>query len=351
MAGQLVDCPTCGRTLRVPRPDGQTEPVPQPKLNLQDAGLTQALDELARIGTVSTEEHASAQDSDQQIHVLEPAPLPEPIPIQPPLPPEPAPRTAPRPRSTTAPSADPDAPVGSGFDIVTDRPALRSARTSGRRGSQRPDWWSLFPRPVILALCGTAVTALLLGYFVGRSRPAAQVATSNHSAANGRNIAANEAHGAAPAESRAAAVKGRITYKTESGLSRPDRGARVIVFPNKREGEAKLPVAGCRPGDSTSDFQVSAAALRALGGNMAVADDDGHFALTLPQAGNYHVLVLSHYQKRGDEQPPEPALTTLLESYFDRPEQLLGQFAYHFGQIRYKGEGTEIWDHSFEGSS
>jgi len=49
-AGEIVDCPTCGLSVRVPGLDGEIAPIPQPKLDLKDSELTNALDELASIG-------------------------------------------------------------------------------------------------------------------------------------------------------------------------------------------------------------------------------------------------------------------------------------------------------------
>lgn len=49
-AGEIVDCPTCGLSVRVPGLDGEIAPIPQPKLDLKDENLTNALDELAAIG-------------------------------------------------------------------------------------------------------------------------------------------------------------------------------------------------------------------------------------------------------------------------------------------------------------
>lgn len=50
-AGEVVDCPTCGLSVRVPGLDGEIAPIPQPKLDMKDSELTNALDELAAIGT------------------------------------------------------------------------------------------------------------------------------------------------------------------------------------------------------------------------------------------------------------------------------------------------------------
>ncbi|WP_298864550.1 zinc ribbon domain-containing protein [uncultured Gimesia sp.] len=60
-AGEVVDCPTCGLSVRVPGLDGAIAPIPLPRLDLKDAELTNALDELAGIGAnviVEKEEQA-----------------------------------------------------------------------------------------------------------------------------------------------------------------------------------------------------------------------------------------------------------------------------------------------------
>lgn len=49
-AGSIVDCPTCGRTIRVPALDGTVAPLPSPGLDPKDSKLAAALDELASIG-------------------------------------------------------------------------------------------------------------------------------------------------------------------------------------------------------------------------------------------------------------------------------------------------------------
>ena len=49
-AGGIVDCPTCGRTIRVPELDGTVSPLPKPGLDPKDSKLAAALSELASIG-------------------------------------------------------------------------------------------------------------------------------------------------------------------------------------------------------------------------------------------------------------------------------------------------------------
>lgn len=64
-AGEVVDCPTCGLSVRVPGLDGEVAPIPQPRLDLKDAELANALDELAAIGANVT---LDKQRISEQIH-------------------------------------------------------------------------------------------------------------------------------------------------------------------------------------------------------------------------------------------------------------------------------------------
>src|SRR4051794_2343857 len=90
-AGGIVDCPTCGRSIRVPLLDGTLQPLPQPELNLQDTQLKRALDELARLANpdsspvVVTFETATDADDEDENGI--PQLIPEPIPIEVPIPP------------------------------------------------------------------------------------------------------------------------------------------------------------------------------------------------------------------------------------------------------------------------
>ncbi|MCA9016713.1 MAG: hypothetical protein KDA77_15375, partial [Planctomycetaceae bacterium] len=76
-AGEVVDCPTCGLSVRVPGLDGQVAPIPQPKLDLKDAELTNALDELAAIGanvTLDKKQHVESAPNPQPAARVNPAP-------------------------------------------------------------------------------------------------------------------------------------------------------------------------------------------------------------------------------------------------------------------------------------
>jgi hypothetical protein len=175
----------------------------------------------------------------------------------------------------------------------------------------------------------------------------------------GNSIAKNEPDRKAPAanglsgdpfanKTNDIAVRGRITFLTQSGERRPDRGARVLLLPEKREGSAKLSVVGFRSADDDTDAQVAAAGLRALGGDVAVVDDNGNFEIPSLKPGTYRIVALSHFQSRDEKTTIEPQVKSLLDNYFDRSEQLLGKCRYHLDQLKASGQRTELWDFSFE---
>lgn len=68
-AGEVVDCPTCGLSVRVPGLDGEVAPIPQPKLDLKDSELSNALDELAAIGTNVTVDKQVHSDQDLDLQI------------------------------------------------------------------------------------------------------------------------------------------------------------------------------------------------------------------------------------------------------------------------------------------
>ena len=88
-----MDCPTCGRSVRVPEQDGRSEPVPEPQWDLKDSLLADALNEVAMIGQEPQEMDEELSDQSQQasnnIQEVSPASMPEPIELEAPLPAEP----------------------------------------------------------------------------------------------------------------------------------------------------------------------------------------------------------------------------------------------------------------------
>lgn len=383
-AGGVVDCPTCGRSIRVPLLDGTVQPLPMPELNLQDAHLARALDELAQLGDLldqplpvaksaamgfERERDESGDDGDEANQI--PQPIPEPIPIEMPI--APMPIKLDRPVQVLEPPPNASSVV-SGQSVASGQGAsnvpsareneqslmaellslaqppveqrLPSAQQSHADELPRSESHSAvlasgsrpMRRPAVFFRSTFAVLGLFLsGMFVERF---VRVLESLSPAASSHGTDPVAAPVVVPSE-----LTGRITYKSAEGESQPDRGARLIVFPDERLGEVKLPVVGFRPADGEADARVAAASIRALGGTLATVDEEGHFQLDLP-AGSYRVLVLSRFQSRAEAQAADPALLKQLAAYFENPTELLGRAEHHFAPLRIKVTG-EIWDHSF----
>jgi hypothetical protein len=341
-AGKVADCPTCGRSVRVPELDGRRDPVPPPQLDLNDSRLAGALDELAQIGLEPDEAAPAAAEPDHAPptpEVISPEPLASPVAIEPPAPvkPQEVPVSTPQPAMDRSATNDALSELARGGGSPTTAETSPPAAMRQRRKS-------LFSLPVAGMLFGAVVVGFGLGFLVG------QRATNDSASTTNGNGNGNGAEHAAPAngeDTATLAIQGRITYENEDGDRRPDRQARVLVFPQQRSGQRKLDITGLRASDSPEDFRSAAAAFRALGGDVTLVDEDGNFTISLPAAGTYHILVLSNYQPRDTDEAIEASLLNLLSQYFDRAEQLLGRAAFHSAQIRYKGAEPEVWDHSF----
>lgn len=144
------------------------------------------------------------------------------------------------------------------------------------------------------------------------------------------------------------AFTGRITYVSDSGDVRPDDGARVIVLPTQRRGTIRFDSDGFLVGSGAVDSAVATAALRTLGGDLAIADEQGQYVIHLSEAGSYQAVVISRHQSRPWQVGVEAPTQEMLERFFLRPSTLLGQLAYRVEEIPYRGQGTSPRDFAFE---
>ena len=251
-----------------------------------------------------------------------------------------------RPSPTSAASGDirPGPSTGAASVDTDSRPApatgWRQQRTA-RPARQRPG-----PRILLLLglSCAGIAAAGLGGYRLGfrKGLVTGRERTEQVQGPDGTVAVVSPSTG----ENAPPALTGRITWVAQSGKSTPDRGARVLVLPVHRTGTALVSEVGFRPTDSATDLELAIASCRALGGNLAVAADDGAFSLHLPAAGEYQLVALSNAQTRDPDQETEN-LRHFLELYFHRPDRLLGQSAYQEAFLHYRGTGTEVRDYAF----
>lgn len=333
-AEQVVDCPTCGRSIRVPSLDGRIAPLPKPRLDLRDDALIDALDRLAEIesnenGLVLAGETEGDEQLDES---LEPVVMPEvrtapaPQPIE--LPPLPADAARPVPIARPAMMAPSD-PLAAVSALATDE-----STETGRRRRGGTSW-------VLLLLASLA--CFTGGFVTGRTlAPETAVVPPSEPAPN----APDDPAPAAPVGENPVSITGTVNFKSPTG-DRPDVGACVIALPAERGGTIRLSVVGFRPGDTPEDWRVAHASLRALGGDAAIVDSEGGYSLRLPEAGEYRLLVLSHYQPRDTDEPIDSETEQTLTRFFDRPRQLLGESRYVVEPLRWTGGDTAKWSHTF----
>lgn len=327
----VVDCPMCGRAVRVPHADGRVEPLPSSELDLHDARLQQALDEVALIGAgplrKSAHGQADAVEADQPANALpleeaKPVPVPAPVPAR------------------TGPSTEDEQSLAEALvELAKLAPGKRPVAVAVEdEPTGRWKWLAL------LALA--AAMAFVAGFVAGRgARPV--VDRAEHDEQETTAAAAS-----ADAEQRAdpPAIRGRITWRTAEGDSRPDRGARVFVLPEAYTGETRVSVSALQADPDSTSFQTAVEELRSLGGDLAIVNEDGTYESQVASSGVYTILVVSNYQPRTEDQEIEPGVESVLERFFDRPSRVLGSTQYRAAQLRFPGDRSVLWDYSFERS-
>jgi hypothetical protein len=368
-ASCVVDCPTCGRSIRVPDLEGRVKPLPKPKMDAQDSELAKALDAVAAIGS-PTDDPSRIEEGDQGKSTrqtgsgvaerlsaepieLEILPAPEPVELAP---------IAQTPAKQDRGWARTAAPGDEWKQLIADarsegqneEPKQQLPQAAKTTGDIQPAVQTAAPTrsnaTTLFAMVGIAAMIFGVGFWVGRVTTVNAISTTQVDGSNSNDVDdQDDAADKTDAANLAAAFRGRITYQTEAGERRADKGARVIVLPVDRQGSARLPVAGFQNGAALQDRRIAIASIREMGGDFCITSDDGGFDLKLKSSGQFHVIVLSNSLSR-EPIDEDPAVEQIVGQYFDRSNQLLGRVKYHAEKVRYSGDGTEPLDHSFQRS-
>lgn len=341
-AGQLTDCPACGRTVRVPNLDGTVAPLPAARINPGDQQLADALSALSRIGAKPEIENSSAATAVMSAPAAvaaaprSAAPAVVAVPTQPPLPAE-----------RVAPAPAPQGPAGPEPELLFNfEPSLEEPIRSVRAKSQSNE---LKIAAAILGVTAVFLAGFFTGRMVGRSH-----GTESEAAATAQQAAAIDAPQApapvaAPAPAFApvtiSGVAGTVSWQTADGQTRGDGGARILAFPVDRPASPPLHVAGFRAGTVPTERERAMAEIRAAGGDSTIADDSGRYSLQLA-AGRYDVLFVSRHQSRDSAQPLVPSVTELLAAYFDQPAGLVGSVGVSLVPAEFDGSSLQL-DHTF----
>lgn len=340
-AGQLSDCPACGRTVRVPNLDGTVAPLPAAKIDLRDAQLANALTALSQIGAPvgsgSVATLAPAPAATTTTISRAPQPVAVAVPVTPPLEPKlvaPAPQTP-----TSATTADLVPSLLIDFDptpVEVTEP--RRARRTG------------FPRELRIAAVVLIVAIIFMaGLLTGRAVERRSGPSTTDPGPARQNRAAKAAEAAAPvvlpSSVPAQGIGGTLSWQAADGQRQPDSGARIIAVPEQPPGGPPLFAAGYRTGAVSVDRERAVDAIRKLGGDYAIADAHGRYVLQLP-AGRYQILFLSRHLSRNSEQPLDLHLNSILASFFDQPQGLVGSVLVESQAIEFDGR-PRVLDHAF----
>ncbi|HUQ69141.1 MAG TPA: hypothetical protein VM165_06450, partial [Planctomycetaceae bacterium] len=132
---------------------------------------------------------------------------------------------------------------------------------------------------------------------------------------------------AVAADAAALKLAGRVSWRTESGETKPDIGAVVIVWPENWDGATRLSPLGLRPADSDADQAFVTGAVAGMGGGLARTGADGSYHLTLPQWGRYRRLIISRLKARPEKEPLPAAVVGELQQYLSDPVATIGERA------------------------
>jgi len=329
-AGGVVDCPTCGRTIRVPELDGSLAPVPAPGLNSDDEHLARALDELGALAQIDLLALPAAEDLEEPDDEI-PQPLPEPVPMEIPIPITPAVVSLDLP----ATSASPDPAQGPRADLLAELAAASPREFTTAPPGPPPS--SNLSRGLLIAAFAPVVTLIIglgLGWLIGSLSSRAS------------QSAVDAAVPPAVAET-AARVRGRISYQTAEGTIEPDVGAAVVLLPDHWDAVNRLSPAGFRPADAEPDQEFIAAAITGMGGRLGFTNAAGEFELPTSSAATYRLLVLSRLSARSDAATITPDDLATLRGYLQDPEATLGQRSYVLKTIEVRDHAETVWDHQF----
>lgn len=328
-SGSVVDCPSCGRSIRVPNLDGTTAPLPKPAIDLSDSTLASALEQLASLeaGVAQSQPETPAQATATRIAA------PPPVVAVPVAPSVSSPSDAPT-LSDASPSRQPWIEVEEQLATLAQNEARPRTLPPGR-GVTRRD--------VIIA-ASTAAAVAPLTWWLSR-RPRSEAAPDVAKAADRSEPAPQPPQ--EPVATGTQALTGRITYVTADGESRPDAGARVLIFPENRQGSTLLSVDGFLANAAAADLQLAQESMKLYGGAYVMADDHGRYGAELTSSGTYEILMISNYQSRPAGALPSDLLK-ILGRYFNRPQLLIGQTAYEFTHLRFTGREPAVRDQVFQ---
>lgn len=356
-AGAIVDCPQCGRSIRVPELDGRTRRLPVQPEPGRDESLISALSELSSLTDQPAGEALSEPLSAEEVHLtaVESAP-PANAPaahdtFAAPTPPEVAIISSDHDweHGTTPPTPSPLPSADELSESLSEIAAFETSASSvsdellrDMRHSRRDDAWRSATTVLFLLLGlagGTAGgwwltrTGYLPTAVAGTDDPQRPADDDDRTGGIAEDLPAREelTHTAAsqprknPDDSVGSVVRGRIEYVSEAGHLLPDDGALVLLLPQARQGTSLLDGGNLRLSSDAPDFRATAAAMKVLGAVATKTDKNGNYILHHEGNGDASVIVVSQHLPRAVDSPVPRDIQNILLNWFESPTHVTGQ--------------------------
>jgi hypothetical protein len=159
--------------------------------------------------------------------------------------------------------------------------------------------------------CLVAALAFAMGYWIGYGKAPLDAKIAQESEGKDKVLLA-----------------GNITAE-RNGQSEPDAGAVIMALPEGKAPPKKFSARGLRPHDPDDPVADEAMKkLHDLGGDCVRTDEQGNYNLVVPQAGRYHLLIISRKSVRSKNEPIDPSDINQMSQYFEVVPDLIGQSDY-----------------------
>lgn len=347
-AGAVVDCPQCGRSLRVPELDGKTRKLPNAAAKTKgDSALISALSELSALNSTDI-----VPEQPPQIETAAPVEknLPQPIParvaktdIEDPtasfmqlhnertdLDDQHGPVTIDDPLADLAAWNEDVSPKGLSNDILAEI-----------RDTNRHEQWASIHTTIYGIVAIT--TGLIVGWWLKSQDESPSGPTVHNGAqviAKGQDIKAPKGANSTP--NNRGIVQGRVEYTDASGDIKLDSGATILLLPTVRVGTIKFDGRSLKQKIGDPDRSATEAALATIGGFVTQADAFGQFSIPADLNTPCSLIAISRHQARPSDVKVIQDVTTTLQAYFESSSHLCGKLAVKITKPAAVGTKNEV---------
>lgn len=126
-------------------------------------------------------------------------------------------------------------------------------------------------------------------------------------------------------------IRGKLSYHPGTGRIGLDENAVIIALPKGKYPAKTIPIQDIRPqAVPPPETHRAVRMIKELGGAYARANAQGDFFLTVPDRGQYWILIISAHVRRPQGNEIQEVDLPEMQRYFDLAEHLIGPYKYRF---------------------